>query len=30
MIPGPIASWLGPRSLAPGDARFKLDKIYLT
>jgi hypothetical protein len=25
MIPGPIASRLGPRSLAPDDAHFKLD-----
>jgi hypothetical protein len=30
MIPGPIASRLGPRSLAPNDACFKLDKIYQT
>jgi hypothetical protein len=30
MIPGPIASRLGPRSLAPDDARFKLDRIYQT
>jgi hypothetical protein len=30
MIPGPIASQLGPRSLAPDDARFKLDRIYQT
>jgi hypothetical protein len=30
MIPGPIASRLGPWSLAPDDARFKLDKIYQT
>jgi hypothetical protein len=30
MIPGPIASWLGPRSLAADDARFKLDRIYQT
>jgi hypothetical protein len=28
MIPGPIASRLGPRSLAPDDACFKLDRIY--
>jgi hypothetical protein len=28
MIPCPIASWLGPRSLAPDDARFKMDRIY--
>jgi hypothetical protein len=28
MILGPIASRLGPRSLAPDDARFKLDRIY--
>jgi hypothetical protein len=27
MIPGPIASRLGPRSLAADDARFKLDRI---
>jgi hypothetical protein len=30
MIPGPIASRLGPWSLAPDDARFKLDRIYQT
>jgi hypothetical protein len=30
MILGPIASWLGPRSLASDDARFKLDRIYQT
>jgi hypothetical protein len=30
MIPGPIASRLGPRSLALDDARFKLDRIYQT
>jgi hypothetical protein len=30
MIPGPIASRLGPRSLSPDDARFKLDRIYQT
>jgi hypothetical protein len=30
MIPGPIASRLGRRSLAPNDARFKLDRIYQT
>jgi hypothetical protein len=30
MIPGPIASRLGPRSLAADDARFKLDRIYQT
>jgi hypothetical protein len=30
MIPGPIASRLGPRSLAPDVARFKLDRIYQT
>jgi hypothetical protein len=30
MIPGPSASRLGPRSLAPDDARFKLDRIYQT
>jgi hypothetical protein len=30
MIPGPIASRLGPRSLARDDARFKLDRIYQT
>jgi hypothetical protein len=30
MILGPIASRLGPRSLAPDDARFKLDRIYQT
>jgi hypothetical protein len=28
MILGPIASQLGPRSLAPDDACFKLDRIY--
>jgi hypothetical protein len=28
MIAGPIASRLGPRSLAANDARFKLDKIH--
>jgi hypothetical protein len=30
MIPGPIASRLRPRSLAPDDACFKLDRIYQT
>jgi hypothetical protein len=30
MIPSPIASRLGPRSLALYDARFKLDRIYQT
>jgi hypothetical protein len=30
MIAGPIASRLGPRSLAANDARFKLDRIYQT
>jgi hypothetical protein len=30
MIPGPIASRLGPWSLAPDDARFKLDRISQT
>jgi hypothetical protein len=30
MISGPIASRIGPRSLAPDDARFKLDRIYQT
>jgi hypothetical protein len=30
MIPGPIASRLGPRSLTPDDTRFKLDRIYQT
>jgi hypothetical protein len=30
MILGPIASRLGPRSLAADDARFKLDRIYQT
>jgi hypothetical protein len=28
MIAGPIASRLGPRSLAANDARFKLDRIH--
>jgi hypothetical protein len=28
MIGGPIASWLGPRSLAANDVRFKLDRIH--
>jgi hypothetical protein len=28
MIAGPIASWLGPRSLAANDACFKLDRIH--
>jgi hypothetical protein len=28
MILGPIASRLGPQSLAPDDAHFKLDRIY--
>jgi hypothetical protein len=28
MITGPIASQLGPRSLAANDARFKLDRIH--
>jgi hypothetical protein len=28
MIAGPIASRLGPRSLAASDARFKLDRIH--
>jgi hypothetical protein len=30
IIAGPIASRLGPRSLAADDARFKLDRIYQT
>jgi hypothetical protein len=30
MILGPIASRLGPQSLAADDARFKLDRIYQT
>jgi hypothetical protein len=30
MIPGPIASRLGPRSLAPDEMHFKLDRIYQT
>jgi hypothetical protein len=30
MIPGPIASRLGPWSLALDDAHFKLDSIYQT
>jgi hypothetical protein len=28
MIAGPIASWLGPQSLAINDARLKLDRIH--
>jgi hypothetical protein len=28
VIAGPIASRLGPRSLAASDARFKLDRIH--
>jgi hypothetical protein len=28
MIAGPIASRLGPRSLAANDTRFKLDRIH--